>query len=55
MGVDVYSENKTLQSELDRLAWADFSGGIGVSAFLAMKPLSRLTAAPNKKTIKKNF
>lgn len=38
MGVDVYSENKTLQSELERLAWADYSGGIGVSAGLALVP-----------------
>jgi hypothetical protein len=38
MGVDVYSTNKTLQSELDRLAWADYSGGIGVSAALSFVP-----------------
>ena len=38
MGVDVYSANKTLQSELERLAWADYSGGIGVSAGLAFVP-----------------
>lgn len=38
MGVDVYSANKTLQSELDRLAWADYSGGIGVSAALSFVP-----------------
>ena len=38
MGVDVYSANKTLQSELNRLAWADYSGGIGVSAGLAFVP-----------------
>jgi hypothetical protein len=38
MGVDVYSANKTLQSELDRLAWADYSGGIGVAAALSFVP-----------------
>jgi hypothetical protein len=38
MDVDVYSTNKTLQSELDRLAWADYSGGIGVSAALSFVP-----------------
>jgi hypothetical protein len=38
MGVDVYSTNKTLQSELDRLAWADYSGGIAVSAGLSFVP-----------------
>ncbi len=29
-GVSVYSENAVLQAELDRLAWADYLGGIGV-------------------------
>jgi hypothetical protein len=38
MGVDVYSANKTLQSELNRLARADFEGGLGVSAGLAFVP-----------------
>ena len=38
LGVDVYSANKTLQSELDRLAWADYSGGIGVATGLAFVP-----------------
>ena len=38
MGVDVYSANKTLQLELNRLARADFEGGLGVSAGLAFVP-----------------
>jgi len=38
MGVDVYSSNKTLQAELNRLAMADFGGGLGVSAGLAFVP-----------------
>ena len=38
MGVDVYSTNKALQTELDRLAWADYSGAIGVSAGLSVIP-----------------
>jgi hypothetical protein len=38
MGVEVYSANKALQSELDRLAWADYQGGIGVSAGLLFVP-----------------
>lgn len=38
MGIDVYSANKALQAELNRLAWADYSGGIGVSAGLAFVP-----------------
>lgn len=29
-GVSVYSRNPVLQKELDRLAWADYLGGIGV-------------------------
>ena len=37
-GVDVYSENRALQDELNRLAWADYGGGIGVSAALAVVP-----------------
>lgn len=31
-GVSVYSLNPVLQEELDRLAWADYLGGIGVGA-----------------------
>jgi len=31
-GVNVYSRNEVLQRELERLAWADFAGGIGVGA-----------------------
>jgi len=38
MGVDVYSANNALQSELDRLAWADYSGGIGMTAALSLVP-----------------
>jgi hypothetical protein len=38
LGVDVYSTNRTLQAELDRLAWADYSGGIGVGTALAAVP-----------------
>lgn len=38
LGVDVYSANETLQNQLDRLAWADFSGGIGVGGVVAMIP-----------------
>lgn len=32
--VDVYSTNTVLQEHLDRLAWADYSGGISISAAL---------------------
>ncbi len=38
MGVDVYSANKALQAELNRLAWADYSGGVSVGAGLAFVP-----------------
>lgn len=31
-GVNVYSHNKVLQEELERLAWADYAGGLGVGA-----------------------
>jgi hypothetical protein len=37
-GVDVYSTNKVLQEHLDRIAWADFYGGLGLSAALAVIP-----------------
>ncbi len=30
LGVDVYSSNKVLQKELNRLSWAGFAGGVGV-------------------------
>lgn len=30
LGVDVYSSNKVLQKELNRVAWAGFAGGVGV-------------------------
>lgn len=31
-GVNVYSRNEALQAELERLAWADYAGGIGFGA-----------------------
>jgi len=31
-GVDVYSDNKVLQSQLDDLAWANYGGGMSVAA-----------------------
>lgn len=31
-GVNVYSRNEVLQAELERLAWADYAGGIGFGA-----------------------
>ncbi|MBL0712462.1 MAG: hypothetical protein JJV98_02065 [Desulfosarcina sp.] len=37
-GVNVYSRNKVLQSELDRLAWADYLGGLGVGVATAAVP-----------------
>ena len=37
-GVNVYSRNKVLQSELDRLAWADYFGGLGVGVATAAVP-----------------
>jgi hypothetical protein len=30
LGVDVYSSNKVLQKELNRVSWAGFAGGVGV-------------------------
>ncbi len=41
LGVDVYSTNQTLQSELNRVSWAIFSGGFTVS--LAMTPVRFLS------------
>jgi hypothetical protein len=41
LGVDVYSTNQTLQSELNSVAWASFSGGFVVS--LAMTPVRVLS------------
>ncbi len=38
LGVDVYSANTVLQEQLERLAWADYAGGIGVSAGLSVIP-----------------
>ena len=37
-GVNMYSRNKVLQTELDRLAWADFFGGLGVGAVTSAVP-----------------
>lgn len=37
-GVDVYSRNRVLQDELDRLAWADYLGGLGVGAATSVVP-----------------
>jgi hypothetical protein len=41
LGVDVYSTNSTLQSELNSVAWASFSGGFVVG--LAMTPVKVLS------------
>ncbi len=37
-GVTVYSLNPVLQAELDRLAWADYAGGIGVGLLQSAIP-----------------
>jgi len=37
-GVNMYSRNDTLQAELDRLAWADYLGGLGVGAATSAVP-----------------
>jgi len=37
-GVNMYSRNKVLQAELDRLAWADFWGGLGVGVVTSAVP-----------------
>jgi len=37
-GVNMYSRNAVLQTELDRLAWADFFGGIGVGVATSVVP-----------------
>lgn len=37
-GVDVYSENQALQKELNRLALADYAGGLAVSAVTSAVP-----------------
>jgi hypothetical protein len=37
-GVNMYSRNKVLQAELDRLAWADYLGGVGVGVATAAVP-----------------
>lgn len=37
-GVNVYSRNEILQAELDRLAWADYLGGLGVGVATSVVP-----------------
>lgn len=37
-GVNMYSRNEVLQVELDRLAWADFLGGLGVGVVTSAVP-----------------
>ena len=37
-GVNMYSRNKVLQTELDRLAWADYLGGISVGVATSAVP-----------------
>ncbi len=36
--VNMYSRNKVLQEELDRLAWADYLGGLGVGVATSVVP-----------------
>jgi hypothetical protein len=43
LDVDVYSSNKVLQKELNRVAWAGFAGGVGVS--LATMPVKKASQA----------
>jgi hypothetical protein len=38
LGIDVYSANTVLQEQLERLAWADYAGGLGLSAGLSLIP-----------------
>ncbi len=43
LGVDIYSSNKVLQKELNRVSWAGFAGGVGVSlATMAVKDASEI-------------
>ena len=37
-GVNMYSRNEVLQTELDRLAWADYLGGLGVGMATSVVP-----------------
>lgn len=37
-GVNMYSRNEVLQVELDRLAWADYLGGLGVGVATSVVP-----------------
>lgn len=37
-GVNMYSRNEILQEELDRLAWADYLGGLGVGVATSVVP-----------------
>ncbi|MEE8207777.1 MAG: hypothetical protein V3T88_02290, partial [Nitrosomonadaceae bacterium] len=43
LGVDVYSSNKVLQKELNRVSWAGFAGGVGVK--LATMPIKSASKA----------
>ena len=38
LGVDVYSDNKTLQKELNSVAWANYSGGFIINAAMLAGP-----------------
>jgi hypothetical protein len=43
LGVNIYSSNKVLQKELNRVSWAGFAGGVGVSlATMAAKGTSEI-------------
>ena len=37
-GVNMYSRNKVLQAELDRLSWADYFGGLGMGVATSVVP-----------------
>lgn len=56
LGVDVYSTNQTLQSELNSIAWAAFSGGFVVGlAMTSVKVLSLVkTSARMNKILRDN-
>ncbi|MGA7982923.1 MAG: hypothetical protein WCA32_22205, partial [Chromatiaceae bacterium] len=42
VGVDPYTDNPVLAQRLDEVAWAAFSGGLGVTALKALAPASTL-------------
>ena len=42
LGVDPYTDNPVLAERLDEVAWAAFSGGLGVTALQAIAPASSL-------------